>query len=103
MVASCHGAAAMAVYFQATRPLVISLAQLFRHAFPSSYEEYSTAFEAGVWYTEDLGPWIGRAIVFKLQVDLHFEMGDGGPTATFPMGLVEGGQMEVLTLKAWFK
>ncbi|KAI1785800.1 hypothetical protein LXA43DRAFT_1065566 [Ganoderma leucocontextum] len=68
MVHGSIAAAAVRKYFQATRPVAIFLAQLFKHAFPEHYEEYCAAFDAGVWYTEDPGPWIGRAIVYELDV-----------------------------------
>jgi len=35
------------------------------------YEKYRKAFEADCWAKEDKGPWIGRVIVWKLQVCLH--------------------------------
>ncbi|KAI1786784.1 hypothetical protein LXA43DRAFT_897322 [Ganoderma leucocontextum] len=103
MVHGSIAAAAVRKYFQATRPVAIFLAQLFKHAFPEHYEEYCAAFDAGVWYTEDPGPWIGRAIVYKLDVQIHFDMKDGGPTATFPMGCFEGGHMEIPPLQARFR
>ena len=103
MLFNSSTAVAVRKYFMQTHPLAIFLGELFKHLFPKQYQEYQAAFNAGVWYTEDPGPWIGRAIVYKLDVQMHYDMRDGGPTATFPVGHFEGGCMELPTLKAWLK
>ena len=103
MVANSTSAMAVRKYFAETREVAIFLGELFQHVFPEEYAQYRSAFEDGVWYTEDPGPWIGRAIVYKLDVQMHYDMLDGGPTATFPVGLFEGGCMELPTLKARLK
>ena len=100
MVANSTAAMRVCTYFQESRPLAIFLGELFKHIFPKEYAQYMAAFEAGVWYPEDPGPWIGRTIVYKLDVKMHYDMQDGGPTATFPVGCFEGGYMELPTLKA---
>ena len=76
---------------------------MFQELFPEEYEEYRPAFEAGVWFTEDPGPWIARAIVWKLHVNLHVDEQDAGPTATFSVGDFEGGYLELPQLNARFK
>lgn len=78
-------------YFRATRELATILAEYFRAFFPKYYEKYKKAFDAGVWLTEDTGPFIGRVIVWKLQVNLHQDRSDAGPTVTFPNGMYTGG------------
>ena len=103
MLFNSFAAVAVQKYFIQTFLLAIFLKELFKHLFSKQYEEYQAAFNAGVWYTEDPGPWIGRAIVYKLDVQMHYDMRDGGPTATFPVGLFEGGCMELPTLKAQLK
>ena len=103
MLFNSFAAVAVQKYFIQTCLLAIFLKELFKHLFSKQYEEYQAAFNAGVWYTEDPGPWIGRAIVYKLDVQMHYNMCDGGPTATFLVGLFEGGCMELPTLKARLK
>ncbi|KAL1937067.1 hypothetical protein VTO73DRAFT_15136 [Trametes versicolor] len=91
---------AVRAYLLASRPIALVLAEMFKALFPLEYEEYRQAFDAGVWFQEDEGPWLGRAIVYKLDVNLHFDHQDGGPTATFPVGQFEGGAMEIPQLNA---
>jgi len=76
------------------------LAVMFEVLMPECYHKYKAAFDAGVWIKGDPGPWLGRAIVYKLQVCLHKDSHDGGPTASFPLGYFSGGEMLVPQLKA---
>lgn len=98
------GVAANAVevvrYMHATRTIALLLAEMFKTVFPEDYERYRKAFDAGVWIEADPGPWLGRAIVYKLDVNLHFDGLDGGPTATFPLGQFTGGTLELPQLWA---
>jgi len=82
-------------YYAATRGLALFLAELFRVAFPVYYLKFKEAFEAGQWLEEDTGPWIGRAIIWKLQIDTHQDGQDGGPTACFNFGDYVGGEMYI--------
>jgi len=66
---------------------------MFEATFPDIYKEYKAAFEAGVWVQEDPGPFIGRAIIYKLQSKLHKDSNDVGPSASFPVGYFNGGEM----------
>ncbi|KZS86333.1 hypothetical protein SISNIDRAFT_492054 [Sistotremastrum niveocremeum HHB9708] len=47
-----------------------------QRVFPEEYKKYKTAFEKACW-TCDEGCWIGRSVVWKCQVDLHLDGGDG--------------------------
>ncbi|KAI0742300.1 hypothetical protein C8Q80DRAFT_1108850 [Daedaleopsis nitida] len=87
-------------YFYAMRKVALILAEMFKTFFPDEYERYRQAFDAGVWLEQDPGPWGGRAIVYKLDLALHWDKGDGGPTATFPVGFFDGGIMEIPQLRA---
>lgn len=88
-------AAGMAVkwYFLATAELATALAAMFKSSFPEYHEKYAAAFKAGVWEESDPGPWLGRAIVYKLQVQAHVDGLDDGPTACFPLGRFTGGEI----------
>jgi hypothetical protein len=70
-----------------------ALAGMFSVCFPKFYLKYQRAFEARVWLMSDSGPWLGCAVVFKLQVYLHRDGLDAGPCACFPMGLFTGGRL----------
>jgi hypothetical protein len=87
-------------YFQASAQVASTLAGIFSVCFPFFYEKYRNAFEAGVWLTSDPGPWLGRAVVFKLQVYMHRDGLDAGPCASFPMGFFTGGEAFLPDLEA---
>ena len=91
------------VYYRATQRLAAQLAGLFKAAFPLYYKKYRKAFAAGVWFKEDTGPWIGRAIVWKLQVGVHRDGLDEGPAACFPCGYYRGGELCLPDLDAKLK
>jgi hypothetical protein len=74
------------------------LSAYFAVAFPEEHKKYQQAFKAGVWLSEDPGPWLGCAIVYKLQVDPHQDKSDGGPTAIFNVGQYTGGDLYLTSL-----
>jgi hypothetical protein len=86
MVKGSHAAMAVRYYYMATAEVALVLESYFAAAFPTEHAQYKEAFAAGVWLTEDPGPWLGRAIVYKLQVRPHQDRLDGGPTAIFNVG-----------------
>ena len=75
----------------------------FAIAFPEEHAKYREAFAAGVWLREDSGPWLGRAIVYKLQVKPHQDALDGGPTAIFNVGQYKGGELYIPCLGLKFQ
>ncbi|KAJ7786968.1 hypothetical protein B0H14DRAFT_2956151 [Mycena olivaceomarginata] len=89
----CQAALAVRYYYRATREVAIYLSCMFEVAYPEYHAKYTKAFKAGVWEPADPGPWIGRAIVYKLQVSEHVDGLDDGPTASFCVGDFEGGPM----------
>jgi hypothetical protein len=97
--------AAMAVqwYFEATREIADLLSAYFKKAFPEYHKKYSEAFEAGRWSQVDPGPWLGRALVYKLQVLPHVDGLDNGPMACFSVGYFTGGDMHLSDLGLKFR
>jgi hypothetical protein len=87
-------------YYEVTAGLARTLALMFKVLFPEVYAKYSTAFEAGVWERADPGPFLARAIVYKLQVELHQDEHEDGPFVSFPCGDYTGGDMFVPQLRA---
>jgi hypothetical protein len=65
----------------------------FKAVFPEWYTTYQDAFDAGVWFADDPGPFLGRAVVYKLQGRLHKDRHDVGPSVSFPVGQFTGGEM----------
>ncbi|GLB36943.1 hypothetical protein LshimejAT787_0312300 [Lyophyllum shimeji] len=98
-VRNANAAQTVEWYFQATQSMARRLAAMFKVAFPDYYQKYRRAFNAGVWTRSDPGPWLGRAIVWKLDVYMHRDGLDGGPTATFPMGAYQGGEFYLPDLR----
>ncbi|KAF8055954.1 hypothetical protein FPV67DRAFT_1416497 [Lyophyllum atratum] len=96
------GAAAIKAHYLQTALLAETLGIWFRKLFPAEYAKFVQAFEAGVWVSEDPGPWLGRALVFKLQVEPHLDGGDDGPAVSFPVGHYDGGEMVVPCLNTKF-
>ena len=93
MFGTGQGAMGVKSYFIATQKASAKLAAMFKAAYPVYYEKYKKAFAAGVWIEDDRGPWIGRAIVWKLQVGLHKDGLDEGPALCFPCGDFTGGEI----------
>jgi hypothetical protein len=87
-------------FYEASTPLAKTLAVYFEALFPEAYERSKNAFDAGVWVKDDPGPWIGRALIYKLQGSLHVDDKDEGPTVSFPCGYFEGGEMVLPQLDA---
>ena len=100
MIRTAGGAQAVRTYFRATQGVSAKLAGMFKAAFPRFYHSYKKAFQAGVFYSEDQGPWIGRVIVWKLPVSLHRDGLDEGPAICFPCGRYKGGQLCLPDLEA---
>lgn len=94
------GLTAIHGYYSATRLLAQRLSIMFEVLMPEQYEKYREAFDAGVWTQDDPGPWLGRVIVYKLQIKTHKDTEDGGPTASFPAGYFQGGEMLIPELNA---
>ena len=90
-------------WYRLTQPIARLLAALFQELFPEEYEEHKAAFEAGVWLQEDLAPWLGRAIIYKLDGLIHTDRQNRSPTVSFPCGFFVGGQMMIPQLQAKFR
>jgi hypothetical protein len=103
MCRGSHSSLAVKWYFQATAEVAEILNAYFAVAFPDEHAKYRQAFDAGVWLTEDPGPWLGRAIVYKMQVGQHQDKSDGGPTAIFNVGQYTGGNLYLPTLGLKFE
>ena len=76
-----------------------TVALAFRAVFPVWYDTYQKSFDASVWFADDPGPFLGRAVVYKLQGRLHKDKHDVGPSVSFPIGQFTGGEMVFPQLK----
>jgi hypothetical protein len=90
---SSTSVAATGSHFTLTQSVARTIGLAFKTVFPKWYNIYQKAFEAGVWFQDDSGPFLGRAIVYKLQGRLHRDRHDVGPSVSFPVGQFTGGEM----------
>ncbi|RXW19334.1 hypothetical protein EST38_g6528 [Candolleomyces aberdarensis] len=97
---SSSSLAATGSYYALTQDVADLLAAMFKVAFPDWYSRYREAFDAGVWIPNDTGPFLGRAIIYKLQGRLHRDRHDLGPSACFGVGSYIGGAMKIPQLNA---
>jgi hypothetical protein len=54
-------------------------------------------------FEEDPGPFLGRAIIYKLQGKFHKDQRDAGPSVSFGVGYYDGGEICFPQLKAKLK
>jgi hypothetical protein len=78
-------------YFHATRLVVDTLSGKFKSLFPDQYSILRSSFEAGKIEESDPGPWLGRALVWKMQVAMHRDGLDGVMGAILNTGCYSGG------------
>jgi hypothetical protein len=90
---SGKGLMAVEHYYRASAAITQYLSTCFKASYPEYFETYSEAFKAGVWVTSDPGPWIGRVIVWKLQVHTHQDGLDNRPTAIFNCSRYQGKEL----------
>ena len=90
-------------YLHGTRPIAFYVSSFLEAIFPNWHTQYNEAFRAGCMFNEDPGPFLGRAIIYKLQGKLHKDRRDAGPSVSFGVGYYEGGNIYFPQLKAKLK
>lgn len=94
--------AAAASHLALTSDVAAVIAVIFKAVFPHIYKQYREAFKAGVWFPDDKGPMLARAIIYKLQGLLHTDNNDVGPSISFGVGKYTGGHMKMPQLGTKF-
>ncbi|KAJ3571654.1 hypothetical protein NP233_g3623 [Leucocoprinus birnbaumii] len=90
-------------YYSSTTRLAAMLGEKLKSLWPEFYDLYERSFKAGVTIKEDPGPFLARAIVYKVQIGTHVDKSDAGPSVCFPCGdWVSGGELVVPQLGAKF-
>lgn len=90
-------------FFLKHSELVASIVRPMLHlAFPKAAAKYQKIYNAASTFKEDPGPWMGRVVVWKLQVDMHCDGLDGGPTLSFCTGKFTGGHLYLPDLNLKF-
>jgi hypothetical protein len=85
--------AATGAYYYASKAVAINIGLALKITNPDWFQMYESAFRAGAWLPHDPGPFLGRAIIYKLQGKLHKDRHDLGPSASFAVGNFSGGEM----------
>ncbi|KAJ7074605.1 hypothetical protein C8F01DRAFT_934676, partial [Mycena amicta] len=80
-------------YYDRTRDYAQLAGACTQVFYPKWYDIYQKAFAAGQYELRDPGPFLGRALVWKLQVTLHRDGLDIGPTLIASNGYYEGGSL----------
>lgn len=82
-------------YYDCMQPIDLQLNTMFAASFPEQYQDYKTVSAAGKFLECDASVWLGRAVLHKLQVEMHRDGLDppGMPAASFPSGQYSGGEM----------
>ena len=93
----------MKSYIRGTRPIAFHVGTFLEEIFPDWFTQYNNAFLAGRMFEDDPGPFLGRAIIYKLQGKLHKDQRDAGPSVSFGVGYYEGGEIYFPQLKAKLK
>ncbi|KAJ3854704.1 hypothetical protein EV368DRAFT_36283 [Lentinula lateritia] len=78
------------------------LSSVFNQEWPDKWEEAMKRFKAGKWQAANPGPWVGKAIVYKLTSSIHPDEEDAEecPTVTVPVGHFVGGHIQFLDIHA---
>ena len=93
----------MESYYKLTRPLAEHLAVMYKVLIQELYKTLKPAFTAGWWFKQNPGPWVGCALLYKLQAELHLDGNDVRSSISFPCGDFWGSQMLVPQLEAKFR
>ncbi|KAJ3502980.1 hypothetical protein NMY22_g18409 [Coprinellus aureogranulatus] len=96
---SSLGNLATSNYYFASQATNLEVSHRFELAYPEEFAQYTQAFNAGVVNLFDNGPFLGRALVWKMQVGVHRDGLDQGPAAIFPCGYYTGGYLYIPDLK----
>lgn len=73
-------------YYTGTNCISSLLGSILKSVWSNYFTAYTKVFTAGHWFLEDPGPFLGHILVYKLQVHLHLDKNDAGPTTCFPVG-----------------
>lgn len=70
--------------------------------FPATHKAALRHFKAGKYFEADTGPWLGRALGYKVPTTTHPDEGDSGTTFITSVGCYSGGCLEFLDLELTF-
>ncbi|KAL0579851.1 hypothetical protein V5O48_002160 [Marasmius crinis-equi] len=90
-------------FYAANQTLDNCIAAAMEVFFPDNYIVARKVREAGRIIPGEGGVYLGRAVVFKLQLLLHRDQNDFGVSTSFPSGYYCGGYLIIPQLKAKFR
>lgn len=87
---------------EASAPIVKILAVWLKAFWPEVHERFTEKFAAGKTLDGDPGPWFARALLYKMQLAIHYDQNDTGITASFCCGSADNAYFELPQLGALF-
>lgn len=90
-------------WINANQVLHAHLREIVQVLLPDTYAEYDAIFNAGKVFDNDSAPFLGKAIMYKLQLKLHKDLGDRGWTISLPVGSFTGGHLIIPQLELKLK
>lgn len=73
-----------------------------QHFFPKNHKRALKRFKAGCYLGDDVGPWLGRALGYKVPTTTHPDEGDSGTTFITAVGSYLEGCLELHNLEVRF-
>lgn len=80
-------------YIAQSQPITGILAGYLNVFWPEVYHEFKKRFAAGRTIDSDTGPWIARALLYKMWLFMHYDQYDKDVRASFACGSSENAYM----------
>ncbi|KAF9007272.1 hypothetical protein BDZ89DRAFT_965696 [Hymenopellis radicata] len=90
------------VFVERTQIITTIASALYKSFWPIEYEDARRTFKAGRYFRDDCGPWLGRAVGYKVPTTTHPDEGDKGPTFLTSAGSFTGGNLQIHNLQVQF-
>ncbi|KAJ3804585.1 hypothetical protein F5876DRAFT_82921 [Lentinula aff. lateritia] len=101
-VGGTQGPMAIQHWYKVTLESGNLLSSVFKQEWPDKWEEAMKYFKAGKWQAANPGPWVGKAIVYKLTSSIRPDKEDAEEyhIVTVPVGHFVGGHILFLDIHA---
>lgn len=90
------------VFVSRTNSITVIASAICKAFFPQQHKQATKIFKAGRWFDRDVGPWLGRAVGYKVPTTTHPDEGDSGTTFITAVGSYLGGYLEIHDLAVRF-
>ncbi|KAF9020256.1 hypothetical protein BDZ89DRAFT_1138765 [Hymenopellis radicata] len=93
---------AQVAFIERTQVVTSIASALYQEFWKKEYTGALKTFKAGRFFSEDRGPWLGRALGYKVPTTTHPDEGDTGPTFLTCAGSFNGGHLQFHELRIQF-